>query len=462
MPHYDVIIIGAGLSGLAAGIRLAHFGRRVRIFEKHTLPGGLNSYFYSGRERLDVGLHALTNLAPEQERGAPLNKLLRQLRLDRKSLHLQEQNFSLLDFPGCKLRFNNQSEIFEQEIARAFPCQLAGYRAFLERIRATDYLSPEAPAQSTRLVLAEYISDSLLREMLLCPVMFYGNAQIQDMDFNQFCVIFTSIFQEGLGRPRDGMQPLLKALLQRFRDSGGELSLGNGITKILNCGGRVTAVVDERGAVHRTEALISSIGSRETADCCQEPPPEFRQSAPGQLSFVETIFRLRCHPREFGPQASIIFRNELPAFTFAPPPGPVDFNSQVFCLPGNFQGCENIPAARQIRLTQLANPQFWLQAGDQEYRQAKEETLVKQRELLEKIHPGCQAEILQSEMFTPRTILRYTGHQNGAIYGSPDKIRSGLCSCPNLFLCGTDQGFLGIVGALLSGTAIVNRHLLLG
>ncbi|MCH8964053.1 MAG: FAD-binding protein, partial [Planctomycetes bacterium] len=32
---YDVIIIGAGMSGLAAGIRLAMFDRRVCIIERH-------------------------------------------------------------------------------------------------------------------------------------------------------------------------------------------------------------------------------------------------------------------------------------------------------------------------------------------------------------------------------------------------------------------------------------------
>ena len=33
---YDTIIIGAGMSGLAAGIRLAYFERRVCILERHT------------------------------------------------------------------------------------------------------------------------------------------------------------------------------------------------------------------------------------------------------------------------------------------------------------------------------------------------------------------------------------------------------------------------------------------
>ena len=33
--RYDTIIIGAGLSGLAAGIRLAMFDKKVFIVEKH-------------------------------------------------------------------------------------------------------------------------------------------------------------------------------------------------------------------------------------------------------------------------------------------------------------------------------------------------------------------------------------------------------------------------------------------
>ncbi|NLE54692.1 MAG: NAD(P)-binding protein, partial [Lentisphaerae bacterium] len=45
MDSYDVIIIGAGMSGLSAGLRLTYYGKRVRIFERHRLPGGMNSYY---------------------------------------------------------------------------------------------------------------------------------------------------------------------------------------------------------------------------------------------------------------------------------------------------------------------------------------------------------------------------------------------------------------------------------
>ena len=44
-PMYDTIIIGAGMSGLAAGIRLAYYDQKVCILERHTTIGGLNSFY---------------------------------------------------------------------------------------------------------------------------------------------------------------------------------------------------------------------------------------------------------------------------------------------------------------------------------------------------------------------------------------------------------------------------------
>jgi phytoene dehydrogenase-like protein len=68
--------------------------------------------------------------------------------------------------------------------------------------------------------------------------------------------------------------------------------------------------------------------------------------------------------------------------------------------------------------------------------------------------------VIDTDMFTPTTIRRFTGHANGAIYGAPRKQLDGTTSVQNLFLCGTDQGYLGIVGALVSGVSMANRHCL--
>ena len=59
--HFQDVIIGAGMAGLAAGIRLARYGRNVIILEKHNAVGGLNPFYSISGRKFDVGLHAMTN-----------------------------------------------------------------------------------------------------------------------------------------------------------------------------------------------------------------------------------------------------------------------------------------------------------------------------------------------------------------------------------------------------------------
>ena len=97
---YDVVIIGAGMSGLAAGIRLAMFDRRVCILERHYAIGGLNSYYRLDGRNYDVGLHAVTNFSPRGAKHGPLARLLRQLRIPWDDFQLAEQHGSSIVFPG--------------------------------------------------------------------------------------------------------------------------------------------------------------------------------------------------------------------------------------------------------------------------------------------------------------------------------------------------------------------------
>ena len=73
---------------------------------------------------------------------------------------------------------------------------------------------------------------------------------------------------------------------------------------------------------------------------------------------------------------------------------------------------------------------------------------------------GRTRAVVAVDMVTPTTIRRYTGHENGAVYGAPDKRRDGRTHLENLFLCGTDQGLVGIIGAILSGITVANRYCL--
>src|SRR3989304_3473373 len=74
--------------------------------------------------------------------------------------------------------------------------------------------------------------------------------------------------------------------------------------------------------------------------------------------------------------------------------------------------------------------------------------------------PDYRSRVIDTDMFTPTTIVRYTGHDNGAVYGAPGKHRDGRTHLKNLFICGTDQGFVGSIGSIPSGIAMANRHCL--
>ncbi len=99
--HYDTVIIGAGMSGLAAGIRLAHYDQSVCILERHWTIGGLNSFYRMNGRNYDVGLHALTNYTAKGTKKGPLARLLKQLRLRHEDFQLAPQTGSAIRFPAC-------------------------------------------------------------------------------------------------------------------------------------------------------------------------------------------------------------------------------------------------------------------------------------------------------------------------------------------------------------------------
>jgi phytoene dehydrogenase-like protein len=456
----DVLIIGAGLSGLAAGIRLAHFGKRVCIAEQHRLPGGLNSCFERKGRRLDVGLHAFTNLAHPQDRHAPLNRLLRQLRIPRDDLELCPQTHSVLEMPSARLRFTNRIGDLEAGIAEAFPREVDGFRRLVQTIRTRDIFALDARPESTRRVLPGFIRDAVLQDLLLQALMFYGNAAERDMEFNQFCVLFQSLLIEGFGRPRQGMKPVIEVLLQRLRQGGGELRFGCGVRRLEQDGSRVTAAALDDGSVLRPGTVLSCAGLPETLALCTPALPEAATVVPGQLGYVETVLFLDRSPRALGLDWCVLFTCDAPVFRYERPEEPADLHSAVLCCPGNYRGCEDGYADGQVRLTHLANPAAWLCLDPAAYHRAKAELVERQIAMLERRVPGLAAAVQDWDVFTPRTIRRFTGRINGAIYGCPEKRRDGRTSLANLFVCGADQGFLGIVGAMLSGVSIVNTHLL--
>ncbi len=457
--HYDVLIIGAGMSGLAAGIRLAYYDKKVCIVEGHHRVGGLNSFYTLGGHKLDVGLHAMTNYVPRSIRSAPLPKLLRQLRLRAEDFALCPQNMSSIRFPGKTLRFNNDFGFFVQEVVENFPLQADNFGKLVKTVLEYDELNLYARPVSAREVVESIVSDRLFSDMVFCPLMFYGNAREHDMEFGQFVIMFKSIFCEGFARPQAGVRGILDVLVRKYRDCGGELRMRCAVKSLKCSGGRVASILLEDGETVTADRILSSAGYVETMRLVTDGShPEVDRQA-GQLSFVESILILDREPATMGYDTTITFYNTSDRFAYRKPGEPVDMSSGVICCPNNFQ--LNHPLSEgMIRITNLANSDLWNGLSDEEYRAQKAVHLQRVLDELSELVPGLRDSIVLTDIFTPRTIQKFTGHINGAVYGAPDKIKTGQTHLDNLFICGTDQGFLGIVGAMLSGISMANLHVL--
>lgn len=463
MSAYDTIIIGAGMSGLAAGIRLAHYDRRVCILERHYTIGGLNSFYRLRGRDYDVGLHAVTNFTPKGTKKGPLARLLRQLRFRWEDFQLSPQIGSRIDFPGTSLAFGNDIDILRAEIAREFPQERDNFERLLARLLDYDELDQEAYETSARAVLDELIGTPLLREMLLCPLMWYGNARQHDMDFGQFCIMFRSIFLEGFARPFAGVRLILKNLVRRFRSLGGELRLRSGVAKLAVEDGHVQGVILDDGQQLQARNVLSSAGWVETMRMCDDVSESADAHPPGELSFTETVSILDKQPQRIGHDNTIVFYNDSEHFHWERPhDNYCDLRTGVICSPNNFSYSPDdgqLPDG-VIRITSLADFDRWNGLSEDDYRLEKLKWFDRVNEAAVQFVPDFRSHIVDYDMFTPTTIRRFTWHDNGAVYGAPDKHIDGRTHLDNLFVCGTDQGFVGIVGAIVSGISIANQYLL--
>ncbi|MCK4734312.1 MAG: NAD(P)/FAD-dependent oxidoreductase, partial [Methanophagales archaeon] len=71
MKNYDVIVVGAGISGLLSGLALSKEGKRVLILEKESYVGGVCRSYPVDGYLVDTGPHAITRLE-----SGPLRELM--------------------------------------------------------------------------------------------------------------------------------------------------------------------------------------------------------------------------------------------------------------------------------------------------------------------------------------------------------------------------------------------------
>ena len=254
----------------------------------------------------------------------------------------------------------------------------------------------------------------------------------------------------------------------KLKQLGVKRLMNNEVKKINSKNDKATEIVMGNGEVFSADQIISTCGVVETEELLNLKDSIKTGTEEGKFSIIETISVFEGKPQDYGWDETVIFFNENEHFRYEQPEGSIDLASGVICLPENYQDPANnsLDEAR-LRITNPANFMLWDKLDEASYLKEKEDCESKMLERALSYLPNGKNQknhftdsILLKDTFTPRTIKKYTSHSNGALYGSPVKSRTGSTQLENLYLAGTDQGYIGIVGAMLGGIAVANNRIL--
>jgi phytoene dehydrogenase-like protein len=285
----------------------------------------------------------------------------------------------------------------------------------------------------------------------------YGSATEDDVDVQTFVILYRAVYLEGLSRPEGGIRSMLNLLVKRLKRTGAELRMGAGVRRVLVRDGRAAGVELESGEELLAPVVLSSAGWVETMALAGRPRPP---AEVGRLSFVESIWVVDREPRELGHTAATGFYSTSGRATYRRPDGLVDARTGVISSPNNFAAHEPLREG-MVRISVLANHACWSALAPGDYAEAKARAAEEAAEAVRTFLPEWRDRAVFQDVYTPVTIARFTTHAAGAVYGSPTKHLDGRTEVDGLFLIGTDQGYLGIVGAMISGVAMANRHVLM-
>lgn len=425
----SIIIIGAGMGGLAAGIYAQLNGYRSRIFEMHSLPGGQCASWKRQGYTFDVCIHHLMGCAP----GTRINGLWRELGAMPRNLVYTRECVSVASPEGRLFNDYYDLELLEQHLASLAPQDSGAVKEYIGGIKAfargdawgalmvgTTWdklrMAPALLANFQRFKpsmqqFADRFQDPLLRRAF--PLLEYS---YPDMPLFLHLAKHAYGYQRDIAWPVGGAAAFVRSIEQRYRELGGEAHYQQKVAKILTEHGRAVGVRLEDGSEHRADIVISNADGRKTimnmldgryADkrirqYCADPPDE--------TNWAVHVFLGVSRDLSNEPSALVLLLDQ-----------PVKIADHVYkSLEMQIYGFDGTMASAGkgvIKVELVSTYSYWkkLYSDRSAYEEEKARTAEAVIGLLEKHFPGIRSQIEVVDVPTLMTWERYMGGTHGFV-----------------------------------------------
>lgn len=442
----DAIVVGAGLGGLSAAAHLAKAGLSVRVFERHTQPGGYATTFVRGRFEFEVSLHAMSGYGFGGRRG-PVRQVFEELGIDDRLSFLPIAPLYRTLAPGLDLCVPPGMGAAEETLCATFPHQKDGFASLFRRLRDIWRELAEmnqrgdtapSPADAIRrypnvahaamiplgVVLERELTDPLAK-LAFCQLWGYYGLPPSAVSYVLFMAGQASYLTFGGAYPRGKSQAISNAFVSAIEDAGGEVVLGRGVARILCRDGRVTGVALDDGEAFEADHVVSNASPPATCADLLDPddvPRSFRNlvaSGKTSLGSVCVYVGLNRDHRALGLEQHEVFFNDS-ADTDAHYRSYLEVGTPEAFLLASYNATVpefSPPGTCVAVLVSLADGAAWSRLDPARYHEAKEQIADSMLARAERQFPGLRAAIEEVVVSTPLTNMRYTGNPGGAIYG---------------------------------------------
>jgi len=230
--RYDIIIIGAGISGLVAGTYLAKRGYKVLIVEKNSFIGGCYSSFWRSGFKFDAIAQTIGSCGKSDILGSILNDLEIKVEL----IRLEPTDF--IHFPGETISIHSDFRKFESYLQERFKNERENIEKFFKLISGIDnntktlYVMKKYASRTYQSLLDSFFKDEILKGILSSHCGCLGLPP-QELAAASAVFLLKTYIIDGVYYPRGGAQEFSDSIGRAFKNLGGVIFLNSEINKIL-------------------------------------------------------------------------------------------------------------------------------------------------------------------------------------------------------------------------------------